>query len=200
MATTHDDYGHDDSGGVRGGGGRSEESRLPLPTGAGQVRHPAGARRVRRRWRVALAGVAATALCGGALLADVGEVVAPAPGTPCSGSGGERDTAALLRCLRPSLALLETPLATGSGVLVEGRYVVTNAHVVEPFDSTTVVFPGGERHDEVPVRGVDFHADVALVGPLDTTRRTLPVVRAVPAAGADLFLAGYPGDVDDDPV
>ena len=197
MATTHDD-GHDDGRGGGGGGGRSEERRLPSPAGAEQVEHPAGARRLRRRWRVAVAGVAATALGSGALLADVsGDGEARDAGTPCPGSSLKRDTHALLRCLRPSLALLETPLATGSGVLVEGRYVVTNAHVVEPFDSTTVVFPGGERHEEVPVLGVDFHADVALVGPLDTARRALPIIGAVPDADRDLFLAGYPGDVDD---
>ena len=201
MATTHDEDGggHDDGGREAAEGGGSGESRRSRLAGDAQVDR-ARAPRVRRRWKVALAGVAATTLGGGALLAGVsGDGEAGDAGAPCPASRLERDTDALLRCLRPSLALLETPLGTGSGVLVEGRYVVTNAHVVEPFDSTAVVFPGGERHEEVPVLGVDFHADVALVGPLDTARRALPIVRAVPEAGADLFLAGYPGDVDDDP-
>lgn len=200
METTHENESHIDAEAKRRAG-QSEEPRRSEPPDAERVEQSPGAsRRARRHWRVVLAGVAAAAMGGGALMAGVfrdGE--APAPGSPCPGSVGERDTDALLRCLRPSLALLETPLATGSGVLVEGRYVVTNAHVVEPFDSTTVVFPGGERHEQVPVVGVDFHADVALVGPLDTDRRPLPVVPVIPAVSADLFVAGYPGDVEDDP-
>lgn len=201
METTYEDDGHDDAEAERSGGGPSEDTDLSQPPDTEHAEQSAGAaRRARRRWTMVLAGVAAAALGGTALFAGVsGDGEVPAPGAPCPESGGERDTDALLRCVRPSMALLETPLATGSGVLVEGRYVVTNAHVVEPFDSTTVVFPDGERHEEVPVLGVDFHADVALVGPLDTARRPLLVVRGVPAADTDLFLVGYPGDVDDDP-
>ena len=160
-------------------------------------RAPAGPSRLRRYRAAVLAVVTAAAVGAAALLVDLSsEGRAPAPGTPCAEGKGER---ALLRCLRPSLALLETPLATGSGVLVEGRYVVTNAHVVEPFDSTTVVFAGGERHEEVPVVGVDFHADLALVGPVETERPPVEIVRGVPRRGEELFVAAYPGDVDDQP-
>ena len=193
METTQD---HDRQDG--GEGERSEAGlldRYPRAPEGGRVEtHPGP---IRRRRMVLLAIVVVAALAGGALLAGTDDAEVATPGKPCPAGG--RDHVALLRCIRPSLARLETPLATGSGVLVRGRYVLTNAQVVEPFGETTVVFPGGERHDDVPVLGVDFHADVALVGPLDTDRRPLPVVRARPAANADLFLAGYAGDTDDDP-
>ena len=39
----------------------------------------------------------------------------------------------------PTVAFIETPRATGSGVLVQDGYVVTNFHVVWPYDSGFVV-------------------------------------------------------------
>jgi hypothetical protein len=101
----------------------------------------------------------------------------------------------------PSLAFVSTPLGTGSGILVDGRYVVTNAHVVDPFGAVDLVFGATEHHDHVPVVGVDLAADLAIVGPVRTARRTLPIADDDRLArGADVYLVGYPGEVDDDPV
>ena len=53
--------------------------------------------------------------------------------------------------ISPSVAFIETPAWSGSGVLVEGGYVVTNAHVVWPFQEVRVVFPDGSEYLNSPV-------------------------------------------------
>lgn len=124
-----------------------------------------------------------------------------AGGCPSVGRDGQPQIARLVSCLGPSLAFVTTPVdRTGSGVLVDGGFVVTNAHVVQPFDAVSVVLGGGERHTRVPVLGVDLHADLALLGPVQTRRRPLPIADSVAATAGDaVFLAGYPGEVEDTP-
>ena len=53
----------------------------------------------------------------------------------------------------PAIAFIQTDIGSGSGVLIEGGYVVTNAHVVWPFDAARVVFPDGTAFKKVPVKG-----------------------------------------------
>lgn len=99
--------------------------------------------------------------------------------------------------LSPVVAFVETPIGTGSGVLVEGKYLVTNAHVVWPYERIRVVFPDGSEFPEAPVRGVDLLVDLAVIGPLETT---IPPAVLGPLdglrVGSDLYLIGYPGEVE----
>ena len=89
---------------------------------------------------------------------------------------------------------------TGSGVLINGGYVVTNAHVVWPFDTVRVVFPDGSEFHGVPVKGWDLLADLAVLGPIDAPTDTLALVdgESLPI-GTDMFLIGYPGEVEEFP-
>ena len=41
---------------------------------------------------------------------------------------------------------------SGSGFLVDGGYLITNAHIVWPYDKAGVVSPDGSGHEDVPVR------------------------------------------------
>ncbi len=95
-----------------------------------------------------------------------------------------------------SIAFVETPISTGSGVLIEGGYVVTNYHVVWPYASVWVVFPDGtEAH--VPVVGWDPMADLAVLGPVDVTADPLALVDGEQLApGSELYLVGYPAETD----
>lgn len=68
----------------------------------------------------------------------------------------------------PAVAFIETPTGTGSGVLIEDGYVVTNAHVVWPFQTVRVVFPDGSEFLDAPVLNWDLMADLAIIGPLQT--------------------------------
>lgn len=96
----------------------------------------------------------------------------------------------------PSIVFLETPMSFGSGIVIDGGYLVTNAHVVWPFEEVRVVFPDGLEIRRAPVVASDLMADIAVV---DISERS----DAVPAAtasgedlsiGSELFLIGYPGE------
>src|SRR5262245_6474231 len=107
---------------------------------------------------------------------------------------------ALLQCLGPALAFVETPLGHGSAVLLADGMAVTNEHVVHPFAEVDVVLQGGERHERVAVVGVDALSDIALIGPIDTG---LPGAELNTAAGVeqgvDVFLVGFPGESNVNP-
>ncbi len=97
----------------------------------------------------------------------------------------------------PAIAFIETEIGSGSGVLVEGGYVVTNAHVVWPFDAARVVFPDGTEFGRVPVKGWDLLTDLAVLGPIDAPAQpaTLLDGESIPI-GSDMYLIGYPGEVE----
>ena len=97
----------------------------------------------------------------------------------------------------PAIAFIQTGIASGSGVLIEGGYVVTNAHVVWPFDAARVVFPDGTEFGQVPVKGWDLLADLAVLGPIDAPAQpaTLLDGESIPI-GSDMYLIGYPGEVE----
>lgn len=132
---------------------------------------------------------------GGAVTARGGASAGCAAGSPA-----RTRARAILECVSPSLAFVESPLGTGSGILVDGRYVVTNAHVVDPFGFVDLVFGETEHHRDVPVLGVDFSADLALVGPVNTGRAPLAIADYDRIQrGDDVYLVGYPGEIDDEP-
>lgn len=111
----------------------------------------------------------------------------------CARSDGGHE---LLECLAPSVAFVETPLATGSAVLVEGGYLVTNAHVVDPFDYVTIRFQDGGSLN-VDVVGVDLFADIAVLGPVRVDRPELALESGLDLEkGDDVWLLGYPGGLD----
>lgn len=95
----------------------------------------------------------------------------------------------------PSIALIETQSKKGSGVLIEGGYIVTNHHVVSPYDEAWVVFPDGTELEDVPVLAWDFMADLAVLGPVDVEfspvrlgqHENLP-------PGSEVLLLGYPSE------
>ena len=95
----------------------------------------------------------------------------------------------------PAIAYIQTGIGSGSGVLIEGGYVVTNAHVVWPFGTARVVFPDGTEFEQVPVKGWDLLTDLAVLGPVDSHAQpaTLRDGENIPI-GSDLYLIGYPGE------
>ena len=95
------------------------------------------------------------------------------------------------------MPFVETGATTGSGVLIEGGYVVTNYHVVWPYESVWVVFPDGTELENVPVVGWDPMADLAVLGPVDVSPLPLRLKDGEDAAlGTELLLVGYPAEVD----
>ena len=100
----------------------------------------------------------------------------------------------------PSIPFVQTPVGRGSGVLIEGGYVVTNYHVVWPYDTVALVFPRGKDLQHVPVVGWDFMSDLAVLGPVSVSAAplTLEDGEGMPP-GSELFLVGYPAEMDELP-
>ena len=113
---------------------------------------------------------------------------------------GHLSPAEVFEKVAPSVAFVEVNDGTGSGFLVDGGYLITNAHVVWPYDKARVVFPDGSEHEDVPVRNWDLLADLAVLGPLDTKQPPLTLADGenLPI-GTEVYLIGYPGEVEDLP-
>jgi S1-C subfamily serine protease/tetratricopeptide (TPR) repeat protein len=100
----------------------------------------------------------------------------------------------------PAVVYINTPAATGSGVLVKPGYLVTSAHVVWPFTAVSVTFPSGAEYDTVPVLAWDLIADLAILALPDTEVAPLAFVDGSDLAiGSQIYLIGYPGEVERTP-
>lgn len=148
---------------------------------------------VRRRGLPSVLAVAAISLASlascGVQAGDARVGTASASKTPSTLS-----TAAVFDRIRPSIALIETPTGTGSSVLIDGGYLVTNAHVVDPFDQVDVQFEGEDVIRDVPVEGVDLVADIAVVGPVEVDAPPLDIVAPGAKPSGEAHLVGFPGE------
>ena len=118
-------------------------------------------------------------------------VEAPADGSVLPLSASE-----VYELVAPSIVFVEAETGTGSGILVEGGYVVTNHHVVWPDDAVWVVFPDGTEL-WVPVVGWDPFADLAVVGPVSASAEPLTLADGEGMSpGSTVFLVGYPAETD----
>jgi trypsin-like peptidase len=180
----------------------------PLPPGAAPALSvpppppaPMPPTRGRRGWWIggALGALAALALAAGAVVVVTGGDDAASGGGPCPDADGRSGD--LRRCVGPSLAFVATEFGVGSGVLIDGGYVVTKVHVVDPFGAADLTFTDGERHEDVPVVGIDAFTDIAVLGPIDTDRAAM-TIETQPFDEdddePDVFLIGFPGGVEDD--
>ena len=101
----------------------------------------------------------------------------------------------------PSVAYVETETASGSGILIAGGYIVTNAHVIYPYRIARIVFPDRSEYLDTPVVGWDLEADLAVLGPVDTSVPTLELVDGEGRLiGGDAYLLGYPGETNQFPT
>ncbi len=97
----------------------------------------------------------------------------------------------------PAVAFITTLNGSGSGVLVGDSLLVTNAHVVWPFQSVGVLFDGDSRRVG-RVIGIDARADLAFVevdSPRLPEQIRLGTAREL-AAGAPVYVVGYPAVLD----
>ena len=118
--------------------------------------------------------------------------------TSTSAATAERlSSAQIFEKVSSAVAFIHTSIGTGSGVLVEGGYLVTNAHVVWPFDTARVVFPDGTDFRGVPVIGWDLLADLAVLGPIETPVQPVSLLDGenIPI-GSEVYLIGYPAEVE----
>ncbi len=155
-----------------------------------------------KRLLVVVLFVVAAAACGGNEAAP-STTAAPPTTTipPTTTTAAEFTTRDLYEQISPSLAFITTDLGTGSGVLIDGGWIVTNAHVVWPFDEVRVVFPDGTELPSVPVVRANAYEDLAVLGPVTVKAPALTLDAAVDfAVGDTVFLIGYPGEVEEFPT
>ena len=81
---------------------------------------------------------------------------------------------------------------TGSGVLIEGGYILVAYLAVWPYCTVRVVFADGSEYSDVPVVNYDPLAGWALLGPVDTPAPPLTLANGESTAlGSELFLIVY---------
>ena len=81
--------------------------------------------------------------------------------------------------------------------MIEGGYVLTNNHVVWPYDDVRVVLPDGTELEGVPVFNSDPLADLAVLGPIDVSAPPLTLSDGEDLAiGSELYLVGYPAEME----
>jgi S1-C subfamily serine protease len=143
------------------------------------------------------------ASCGGAMTPTPTPVPPPTPlptatPRPTATSTPEAPTAkAVYERVSPSIAFIDVPSGTGTGVLREDGYLITNAHVVWPFAKARVVFANGAEIEDAPVVGSDLMADLAVLGPLAVDLPGLPLGDGESLGiGSRVYLIGYPGEVE----
>lgn len=115
-------------------------------------------------------------------------------------SSNNLTAAQIFSTISPSVAFIETPYGTGSGVLIEHGFLLTNAHVVWPYEDVRVVFPDGSEFEEAPVYAWDLMADLALIGPVETDIAPVALVDGTGLdIGSDVYLIGYPAEPESFP-
>jgi len=117
--------------------------------------------------------------------------------TTSTATAEKLSSARIFEMVSSAVVFIHTSIGTGSGVLVEGGYLVTNAHVVWPFDTARVVFPDGTDFRGVPVIGWDLLADLAVLGPIETPVQPVSLLDGenIPI-GSEVYLIGYPAEVE----
>ena len=140
----------------------------------------------------------------------------PSPTPPLAASDRSLSEEELYKRIAPSVAFIETPIIdggrrvsllngeidqvvdeldysyTGSGVLIEGGYIVAAYLAVWPYRTVRVVFADGSEYSDVPVVNYDPLAGWALLGPVDTPAPPLTLGNGESTAlGSELFLIVY---------
>jgi hypothetical protein len=101
-----------------------------------------------------------------------------------------------------SIVFVETPQGTGTGIVIEDGWILTNAHVVERYPEVRIGRSDGIDLGEYPVFSVDWVFDLALVGPVDDAE-LIPFDRSSSSdlsIGDPVMLIGFPDETNMDPT
>jgi S1-C subfamily serine protease len=110
---------------------------------------------------------------------------------------GAISPAEIYRKVAAAVAFIQVPSGTGSGLLMDNGFVLTNAHVVWPHSSARIVFGDGSEFLDVPLHSADSMVDLALLGPIDADLPSLPLGDGESSPiGSQVYLIGYPGEVE----
>ena len=125
----------------------------------------------------------------------------PVEGGPVEGEAdesttGEGDLAEVFANVARSIVFIDTPDGTGSGVVIEGGWILTNAHNVDRYETVRIGASDGSDLGDHQVHGVDWLVDLALVGPIDdpAVDELARSSSAEARIGDPVLLIGYPDE------
>ncbi len=138
---------------------------------------------------------------------EIGEFDADGTTTDASDADGDVDTdargpqlssEAVFASIENSVVFVQAPdrLSSGSGIVLEGGWILTNAHVVDRHPSVRVGRGDGEDLGLHDVHSIDWVFDLALIGPVTDPSLT-PISRGVSSElsiGSRVLLAGFPDE------
>lgn len=94
--------------------------------------------------------------------------------------------------ISPDIAFIQTPAGSGSGLLLKGGYVLTNARVLWPYREARVVFSDGSNYSEAKVVNWDLLGDLAVISIPEANVQPVEMVASENIAiGSELYLIGY---------
>lgn len=119
-------------------------------------------------------------------------------------AGGEQTAVQVFETVEDSVVFLRSPEGngSGSGIVLDGGWVLTNAHVVERHGFMRIARSDGQDLGLAPVYAVDWVFDLALIGPVDNDS-LVPIQRGQSselAVGSRAYLVGFPDEVSDAPT
>ena len=138
------------------------------------------------RWG-ALPIVAALVLCVTSLLASPRAVSAQTAATE------------IFARVAPSVPVVETPRGHGTGFMFDATHVMTDAHVVEDFDTVKIRFPDGATYGNAKVVVRDRLVDMAIIEIQGTREVATQIVPPPTVVGSELYVLGYPGRTNNSP-
>ncbi len=148
---------------------------------------------------LATAVVAASCTTGGSATTTTGGAAETVQTTVPAGKTTAEE---IYEHVAPAIASIDTDIAGGSGILIDGGTILTAAHVVWPYRAVRVVFPNGTEFNEAPVVGLDPFGDLALVDVSGSSDLPEPATigdgEGIPL-GRPVYLVGYPGETESFP-
>ena len=144
--------------------------------------------------------------CGGVGTTTTASVTTTTTGTsaaPTTTTSALLDSRQIYQTVSPSLAYVDGDLGTGSGIVIDERYVLTNLHVIWPGSTATVTLTNGVVVEDAPIVAIDWMADLAVIEVESSDALPAPaeLANAVDLPiGSEVYLVGYPADSTRDPV
>ncbi len=135
------------------------------------------------------------------LTATIIPTITPTPTPFTTPTPAPLKPSAIFSQISPSIAFIETPLSQGSGILLDGGYILTNSHVLWPYEKARITFADGSEFEDVPLVDWDRLGDLAVLGPIETEIVPLSLHDGEDLIiGSNVYLIGYPGEVEEEPV
>ncbi|WP_141326459.1 S1C family serine protease [Myxococcus sp. AB025B] len=138
-------------------------------------------------------------VCAGMSTPSTSEAVAPAPTESAPAGPASTGLPQTIKLVAPGVVTIKTydaqgaPLGLGSGFLVEGGRVVTNAHVVE-HAARVEIYDAEEQLLGVTdyAESLSAHVDLAVLPAMPSPPTTLRLAENQPPVGESIFVIGAP--------